>query len=49
MRIRTRPAAKSAKCGIENMCKVIGLAGKDWLQIKLKDGTVGFIPTSAAE
>jgi len=29
--------------------KVIGLAGKDWLQIKLKDGTVGFIPTSAAE
>ncbi len=29
--------------------KVIGLAGKDWLQIKLKDGTVGFIPTTAAE
>jgi len=29
--------------------KVVGLAGKDWLQIKLKDGTVGFIPTSAAE
>jgi tetratricopeptide (TPR) repeat protein len=29
--------------------RVIGLAGKDWLQIKLKDGTVGFIPTSAAE
>jgi tetratricopeptide (TPR) repeat protein len=29
--------------------KVIGLAGRDWLQVKLKDGTVGFIPTSAAE
>ncbi len=29
--------------------RVIGLAGKQWLQIKLKDGTVGFIPTSAAE
>ena len=29
--------------------RVTGLAGKDWLQIKLKDGTVGFIPTSAAE
>lgn len=29
--------------------RVIGLAGKDWLQIKLKNGTVGFIPTSAAE
>jgi tetratricopeptide (TPR) repeat protein len=29
--------------------RVIGLAGKEWLQIKLKDGTVGFIPTSAAE
>jgi tetratricopeptide (TPR) repeat protein len=28
---------------------VIGLAGKDWLQVKLKNGTVGFIPTSAAE
>ena len=29
--------------------RVIGLAGKEWLQIRLKDGTVGFIPTSAAE
>jgi tetratricopeptide (TPR) repeat protein len=29
--------------------RVIGIAGKEWLQIKLKDGTVGFIPTSAAE
>jgi tetratricopeptide (TPR) repeat protein len=29
--------------------KVIGLAGKEWLQVKLKDGTVGFIPTTAAE
>jgi tetratricopeptide (TPR) repeat protein len=29
--------------------RVIGLAGKDWLQIKLKNGTVGFIPTTAAE
>jgi tetratricopeptide (TPR) repeat protein len=29
--------------------RVIGLAGKDWLQIKMKDGTVGFIPTTAAE
>jgi len=27
---------------------VIGIAG-DWLQIKLRNGTVGFIPTSAAE
>lgn len=29
--------------------RVIGIAGKDWLQIKLKNGTVGFIPTSAAQ
>ena len=28
---------------------VIGIAGKDWLQVKLKNGTVGFIPTSAAQ
>ena len=28
---------------------VIGMAGKDWLQIKMKKGTVGFIPTSAAQ
>lgn len=28
---------------------VIGIVGKDWLQIRLKNGTVGFIPTSAAE
>jgi len=27
---------------------VIGIAGS-WLQIRLKDGTVGFIPTTAAE
>ncbi len=25
--------------------RVIGIAGNDWLQIRLKDGTVGFIPT----
>lgn len=29
--------------------RVIGMAGKDWLQIKMKNGTVGFVPTSAAE
>jgi len=29
--------------------RVIGIAGKEWLQIRLKDGTVGFIPTTAAE
>jgi tetratricopeptide (TPR) repeat protein len=28
---------------------VIGIAGKDWLQVRLKNGTVGFIPTSAAQ
>jgi tetratricopeptide (TPR) repeat protein len=28
---------------------VIGIAGKDWLQVRLKKGIVGFIPTSAAQ
>lgn len=28
---------------------VIGIAGKDWLQIRLRNGVIGFIPTSAAE
>jgi tetratricopeptide (TPR) repeat protein len=28
---------------------VIGIAGNDWLQVRLKKGIVGFIPTSAAQ
>lgn len=32
----------------KKLVRVTGITG-DWLQIKLKDGTVGFIPTSAAE
>jgi tetratricopeptide (TPR) repeat protein len=48
----TNPDPTSAAVGNvrhKKYVRVIGIAGKEWLQIKLKDGTVGFIPTSAAE
>jgi tetratricopeptide (TPR) repeat protein len=50
--VYANPDATSGEVGKvrhKKYVKVVGLAGKDWLQIKLKDGTVGFIPTSAAE
>ena len=45
------PDSSSATVGnvhIKKYVRVIGIAGS-WLQIRLKDGTVGFIPTTAAE
>lgn len=50
--VYANPDATSGEVGKvkhKKYVRVIGLAGKDWLQIKLKDGTVGFVPTSAAE
>ena len=49
--VYANPDATSGEVGKvrhKKYVKVIGLT-KDWLQIKLKDGTIGFIPTSAAE
>ena len=50
--VYANPDSTSASVGNvrhKKYVRVIGLAGKEWLQIRLKDGTVGFIPTSAAE
>ena len=50
--VYTNPDATSAVIGKvrhRKYVRVIGMAGKDWLQIRLKKGTVGFIPTSAAQ
>jgi tetratricopeptide (TPR) repeat protein len=49
--VYTNPDNTSATVGNvrhKKYVRVIGIA-KDWLQIRLKDGTVGFIPTSAAQ
>jgi len=50
--VYTNPDNTSATVGNvrhKKYVRVIGIAGKDWLQIRLKNGTVGFIPTSAAQ
>jgi tetratricopeptide (TPR) repeat protein len=50
--VYTNPDATSAVVGDvkhRKYVRVIGIAGKDWLQIRLKNGTVGFIPISAAQ
>jgi tetratricopeptide (TPR) repeat protein len=50
--VYANPDSTSAQVGKvrhRKYVRVIGIAGKEWLQIRLKDGTVGFIPTSAAE
>ncbi len=50
--VYANPDATSGEVGKvrhKKYVKVIGMAGKEWLQVKLKDGTVGFVPTSAAE
>jgi tetratricopeptide (TPR) repeat protein len=50
--VYTNPDNTSATVGNvrhRKYVRVIGIAGNDWLQIRLKDGTVGFIPTSAAQ
>jgi tetratricopeptide (TPR) repeat protein len=47
----TNPDPNSTVVGnvhIKKYVRVIGISGS-WLQIRLKDGTVGFIPTTAAE
>ena len=50
--VYTNPDNTSATVGNvrhKKYVRVIGIAGNDWLQIRLKNGTVGFIPTSAAQ
>lgn len=50
--VYANPDATSAVVGRVRHRKyvhVIGIAGKDWLQVKLKNGAEGFIPTSAAQ
>lgn len=50
--VYAKPDATSAVVGNVRHKKyvhVIGIAGNDWLQIRLKNGIVGFMPTSAAQ
>lgn len=50
--VYTSPDATSAVVGNvqhKEYVHVIGIAGNDWLQIRLENGIVGFMPTSAAQ